>query len=134
MYLAKFDSVGNRITSIVEGIHFDTNEEKQKQIDDGFIEISDEDQELYATNDYIRGADGKPQKKPEYVPTKEEKLTRIRAKRDSLLVDSDWTDTLSAKTRLGDAKYNEWQVYRQALRDITKCADLDNPVWPIKPV
>ena len=35
-----------------------------------------------------------------------------------LLAASDWTDTLSAKTRLGDAKYDEWQVYRQALRDM----------------
>lgn len=134
MYLAKFDDNGNRITSIVEGIHFETDEEKQKHINDGFIEISDADQELYATNEYIRGADGKPQKKPDYVPTKEEKLTNIRAKRDSLLVDSDWTDTLSAKNRLGDAKYEAWQTYRQALRDITTCADLDNPMWPIKPV
>ncbi|SEJ60379.1 Phage tail assembly chaperone protein [Propionispira arboris] len=133
-YLAKFDASGNRITSIVKGIHFETDEEKQKYIDSGFIEISDEDQELYATNEYIQGTDGKPQKKSPYVPTVEEKLMLIRKKRDKLLVDSDWTDTLSAKTRLGDAKYNEWQVYRQALRDITNCADLDNPIWPIKPV
>ena len=44
--------------------------------------------------------------------------------------------TLSAKTRLGDAKYDEWQVYRQALRDMPDkgCTDLDNPVWPIIPV
>ena len=63
---------------------------------------------------------------------KQQKLSAIRSKRDMLLVASDWTDTLSAKTRLGDAKYDEWQVYRQALRDMPDkgCTDLDNPVWP----
>jgi len=63
---------------------------------------------------------------------KQQKLSVIRSKRDELLVASDWTDTLSAKTRLGDAKYDEWQVYRQALRDMPDkgCTDLDNPVWP----
>jgi len=67
---------------------------------------------------------------------KQQKLSAIRSKRDMLLVASDWTDTLSAKTRLGDAKYDEWQVYRQALRDMPDkgCTDLDNPVWPTIPV
>lgn len=133
MYLAKFDSEGNRITSYVEGIHFNTDEEKQKHIDSGFIEISDEDQELYATNSYIRGSNGTPQKKPPYVPTTEEKLITIRRKRDKLLADSDWTDTLSAKGRLGDTLYGAWQSYRQALRDITNRKDLDNIVFPTKP-
>ena len=136
MYLAKFDSTGERITSYVEGIHFTTDEEKKKHIDSGFIEISDEDQDLYATNNYICGTDGKPEQKPPYIPTDTEKLAVIRAKRDSLLVACDWTDTLSAKTRLGDAKYNEWQVYRQALRDMPEkgCTDLDNPTWSTIPV
>jgi len=133
MYLAKFDTNGNRITSIVEGIHFENEEDKQKYIDDGFIEISDEDQELYVTNEYIRGTDGDPQKKPEKVLTTEEKLVILRAKRDALLVSSDWTDTLSAKSRLGEAKYEEWQTYRQELRDITNATDLDNVVFPKLP-
>jgi hypothetical protein len=133
MYLAKFDTDGNRITSVLEGVHFSTDEEKQKYIDDGFIETSDEDQELYITNNYIRSTDGKPQEKPEYVPTAEEKLASIRSKRNRLLADSDWTDTLSAKTRLGDTKYAEWQTYRQALRDITNSTDLDNIVYPTIP-
>jgi len=67
---------------------------------------------------------------------KQQNLSVIRAKRDMLLIASDWTDTLSAKTRLGDAKYDEWQTYRQALRDIPDkgCTDLYNPVWPTIPV
>jgi hypothetical protein len=51
----------------------------------------------------------------------------------SLLVASDWTDTASAVTRLGP-KYNEWQTYRQALRDITKQSGYPfNVVWPTQP-
>jgi len=133
MYLAKFNSNGSRITSIVEGVHFSTDEEKKKYTDDGFIEISDEDQELYVTNNYIRGTDGKPQEKPAYVPTTEEKIASIRSKRNKLLADSDWTDTLSAKNRLVETKYAEWQTYRQALRDITNSTDLDNIVYPTIP-
>ena len=58
----------------------------------------------------------------------------VRTKRNQLLTDSDWTDTLSAKTRLGDAKYAEWQVYRQALRDITIQPGFPtNVVWPTPP-
>jgi hypothetical protein len=79
MYLAKFDTNGNRITSIAEGIHFETEEDKQTYITDGFIEISDDDQQLYVTNEYIRGTDGVPQKKPEYIPTTEEKLAALDA-------------------------------------------------------
>jgi hypothetical protein len=130
IYLAKFDITGNRITSIIEGVHFSTEDEKQKYTSDGYIEISDEDQELYATNEYIRGTDGKPKKKPDYIPTDDEKLSAIRAKRDMLLVASDWTQF--ADSPLNDEKKKEWQTYRQALRDMPDkgCTDLDNPVWP----
>lgn len=60
MYFAKFDNEGNRITTYVTGIH--TN------IPDDAVVISEEDQKLYATNQYIRGADGKPQLKPVEPP------------------------------------------------------------------
>lgn len=57
----------------------------------------------------------------------------VLAQRQQLLLDSDWTDTLSAQTRLGSA-YDEWQTYRQALRDIT--AQPGYPItieWPTQP-
>lgn len=58
----------------------------------------------------------------------------ITTKRLKLLVDSDWTDTLSAKARLGESTYNEWQTYRQALRDITKQSGYPLDVtWPVPP-
>ena len=54
-------------------------------------------------------------------------------KREQLLLESDWTDTLSAQTRLGSA-YESWQTYRQALRDITDQPQYPaNIVWPTKP-
>lgn len=58
----------------------------------------------------------------------------VRKTRDHLLTASDWTDTLSAKTRLGEAAYQAWQAYRQALRDVTLQADPHAIVWPQQPV
>jgi hypothetical protein len=58
----------------------------------------------------------------------------IKEKRKKLLYESDWTDTLSAKTRLGDDLYDSWQAYRQALRDIpTQPGYPDDVIWPTKP-
>jgi len=57
----------------------------------------------------------------------------VRLRRGSLLATSDWTDTLSAKQRLGEALYASWQVYRQALRDVTSQPDPLNIQWPIQP-
>jgi len=58
---------------------------------------------------------------------------KVRAKRNQLLADSDWTDTLSAKGRLGQTLYDAWQAYRQGLRDITQQPDPFNLVWPNPP-
>lgn len=58
----------------------------------------------------------------------------IKGRRASLLEQSDWTDTLSSKTRLGDNLYSQWQVYRQALRDIPQQSGYpQNVVWPTPP-
>ncbi|HWR42555.1 hypothetical protein [Sporomusa sp.] len=98
-YKAAFDLQGNRLASYHTDIH--------TYIPPEAIEISEEDQNLYATNDYIRDmTTGKPVEKPAYVPTTEDKIIAIRRQRDKLLTESDWTDTLSAKSRLGDDLYN----------------------------
>lgn len=58
---------------------------------------------------------------------------KVKQQRQQLLAATDWTDTVSASTRLGN--YNEWQLYRQALRDIT--AQEGYPftvIWPTQPV
>lgn len=58
----------------------------------------------------------------------------INTARNNLLLASDWTDTVSAQTRLGDLLYQAWQDYRQALRDIPQQANYPTDViWPIAP-
>ena len=49
-YLAKFDVTGRRETTIVSGVHYNTDAERQKYIDDGYIPISDEDYQHYIGN------------------------------------------------------------------------------------
>ena len=62
------------------------------------------------------------------------KAAGARERRDRLLAESDWTDTLSARARLGDALYQAWQDYRQALRDITRQPGFPSSVtWPAPP-
>ena len=61
--------------------------------------------------------------------TTEGKWAEVRAKRDALLKECDWT-------QLPDSpKYQdeEWLEYRQALRDITEQPDPFNIVWPLRP-
>lgn len=52
----------------------------------------------------------------------------VRAQRNALLADCDWT-------QLPDAPVNaaEWAAYRQDLRDITEQADPLNIAWPTLP-
>lgn len=58
----------------------------------------------------------------------------VRVQRNQLLTDSDWTDTLSSKSRLGDVLYQLWQDYRQMLRDVPQQAGFpNNVVWPEPP-
>ena len=49
-YLAKFDASGHRETTVVSGVHYTADEERQKYIDDGYIPISDEDYQHYVGN------------------------------------------------------------------------------------
>lgn len=59
---------------------------------------------------------------------------KVRSQRDTLLLKSDWTDTASAPNRLGNTVYDEWQTYRQALRDVTSQSGFPfNVFWPVEP-
>ena len=95
-YLAKFDTVGHRETTVVSGVHYTTDEERQKYIDDGCIPISDEDYQHYVGNcglgdngtGYIRDPKtGKPVSAPpappvettEEPPVDEERLAAFEA-------------------------------------------------------
>jgi hypothetical protein len=54
----------------------------------------------------------------------------IRLKRNQLLSESDWTQLVDAPV----GNKNEWNYYRQELRDITNNPNIDTLVWPVKPL
>ena len=56
----------------------------------------------------------------------------VRAERDRLLADCDWTQVADAP--LTATEKEAWAVYRQALRDIPQTQDdPDDIVWPERP-
>lgn len=130
-HYARFNENGERETSIAYNVHFTNEKELQPYLDQGFIPISDEEQAMYATNQYLRGVDGNPAEKPPYVPTTEEKMATIRATRDRLLAESDKYMTLDYP--ITDEQREAWKIYRQELRDMPATCDPDNPIWPVTP-
>ena len=58
-----------------------------------------------------------------------EKWRQVRAYRDKLLVESDWTQGDDVPSSIK----TPYATYRQALRDITTGTDPDNLTWPTKP-
>ena len=56
---------------------------------------------------------------------------RVRATRNKLLIDSDWTALLD--TPFSEEKRTQWQEYRQALRDVPTQNSPYNITWPTKP-
>lgn len=96
-YLVKFDAVGHRETTVVSGVHYETEGERQKYLDDGFIPITDEDYQYYIGNrgmgdngtGYIRDPKtGKPvsappappvETEPQEPPVDEERLAAFEA-------------------------------------------------------
>lgn len=100
-YYAKFDTEGNRITSIVEGVHFNTAEELKRYTDDGFIQISEADQELYATNEYIRDTETKkPIPKPPYEQTLKDQANALSKQYESQI--AELKDALAVATLADD--------------------------------
>ena len=80
-YLAKFDVVGHRESTVVSGVHYETAGGRQKYIADGYIPISDEDYQHYIGNrgtgnngtGYIRDPQtGKPACAPPAPPVEAE--------------------------------------------------------------
>lgn len=61
-----------------------------------------------------------------------EQWEAIRRRRDTLLRDSDWTQTIDSP--LADADRSTWATYRQALRDLpATTTDPTAIVWPVAP-
>jgi len=59
----------------------------------------------------------------------ETKWIEIRELRDSLLMESDWTQLSDSP----QSANNYWKIYRQSLRDITSQSNPFNITWPVKP-
>lgn len=96
-YLAKFDTTGHRETTVVGGVHYTTDEERQGYLDGGYIPISDEVYQHYIGNrgagdngtGYIRDPQtGKPvsappappvEAEPQEPPVDEERLAAFEA-------------------------------------------------------
>jgi hypothetical protein len=119
-----------------------TNEiELQLQEGESYIEGLYNDLTYYIANSEPVEISEKPSAYSEFnFTTKQWELNlelakeEVLPKRRQLLAASDWTDTLSAKTRLGEQLYNQWQAYRQQLRDITAQSGYPtNVVWPTQP-
>lgn len=140
MKITVFDVASGRILRLVECPK--DSVAKQIRPGEGFLEGHHDD----ATHRFVDGRIEKLPPRPsehclfDYATgvwvdqrTAEEQWSLIRSERNRLLRDSDWTDALSARARLGDAAYGLWQAYRQALRDITTQTDPFNIVWPAPP-
>ena len=64
-------------------------------------------------------------------PTKiEQKVSRQKARRNSLLAKSD--SKIVTDRGMSESKITEWKTYRQSLRDMD-FSDPDNLTWPTKP-
>jgi len=75
--------------------------------------------------------------KPFAFPTPEEEAAQleasVRARRDSLLTASDWTQTV-ADSPLSDKERAAWAAYRQKLRDVPQTKGFpDKILWPVAP-
>ena len=53
----------------------------------------------------------------------------VRKKRDTLLVECDWTQGADVPNSIKSS----WTTYRQSLRDVPSQYDPDNITWPTKP-
>mgnify|MGYP003124113713 FL=1 len=91
----------------------------------------------YSTDKFIV-VDGVAVAKSSEVITQQNKTQAIidlRSYRDVMLNSSDWTQTPDSP--LSDTKKQEWQTYRQALRDLptayTDIESVDEVTWPTTP-
>ena len=101
--------------------------------------LADEDyiEGSFSTDEYII-KEGKVTKKNKTTITKQNKTQAqidIRQKRDSLLINCDWTQTIDCP--LTDTKKQEWQTYRQQLRDLPATykdiESIDEVIFPKEP-
>jgi hypothetical protein len=68
----------------------------------------------------------------QHKPSRDEILDIIRRRRNILLYNTDWTQTVP-DYHISDELKEAMRVYRQELRDVTKQEDLENIKWPKNP-
>lgn len=83
----------------------------------------------YVDGDCIRTMRVRPFTEQELDLQKQSKWGKVRAQRNRMLSDSDWTQIPDAP----EPGKTEWATYRQALRDITNQDDPYNITWPLMP-
>ena len=64
-------------------------------------------------------------------PTPTKDMARLRAKRNILLTETDWTQYNDSP--LTDEAKAEWVTYRESLRDLPENTDPADPTWPTPP-
>ena len=114
-YLAKFDATGYLETTVVSGVHYTTDKERQAYIDDGYLPISDEDYQYYVGNHgagdnntgYIRySITGRPVSAPSEPPespvTENEDSTVSPDLMDIAEIILDMSDTIRALQKGGE--------------------------------
>lgn len=132
-YFATFKENGERITTYVEGLH--------KIIPEDAIEISEEDQHLYATNEYIRGEDGNPVKKINIISDdeiKERNLMFLRHIREEKFKELQtridrFNNQKAIKVKTADSKSTIIKIlnYMEVLRNLPETINLlETPTLP----
>ena len=127
-YITIYDTSTGIILRNVSGLGDITNNVKSGE---SYIEG------IYSTDKFIV-VDGVAVAKSSEVITQQNKTQAIidlRSYRDVMLNSSDWTQTPDSP--LSDTKKQEWQTYRQALRDLptayTDIESVDEVTWPTAP-
>ena len=127
-YITIYDTSTGIILRNVSGLGDITNNVKSGE---SYIEG------IYSTDKFIV-VDGVAVAKSSEVITQQNKTQAIidlRSYRDVMLNSSDWTQIPDSP--LSDAKKQEWQTYRQALRDLptayTDIEAVDEVTWPTTP-
>jgi hypothetical protein len=104
--------------------------EIHKNIPEPNIELTEKEWQQALSKNY-KVIEGKHTLSP-FVQNKEELLESLRAKRNALLTESDWTQVEDSP--LSEEKRNTWKNYRQELRDLTDLEDATLLVWPTPPL
>lgn len=133
-------NTGTIKSTITSNVDFDIS----KYIDDNYGAIIveggfNESEDYYVKNNTLTPYPEKPEgfyiwNGTDWILDIRKVIATVLNLRQSYLQESDWTDTVSAQTRLGEPLYLSWQIYRQALRDVPSQEGYPLIVtWPIAP-